>query len=178
MRWPRQNKAGPAHYSVHEYILCSSYHAKSWKYCCSVAQSYLTHCNPWTAACQASLSFTVSWSLLKLMSIVSVMPSNHFILVPFSCLQSFAASGSFLMSQFFASGGQSIGASASASVFLMSIQDWFPLGLTGLISLQSKRLKNLLQHYSSKASIIRLSAFFIVQLSHSCNKLNHSEYFT
>ena len=55
--------------------------------------------------------------------------------VPFSsCLQSFPASGSFLMSQFFASGGQSIGASASALVFQMNIQDWFPLGLTGLIS--------------------------------------------
>ena len=166
MRWPRQNKAGPAHYSVSEYILWSSYHARSWKHC-SVAQSCLTFCDPWTAACQASLSFTISWSLLKLMSVVSVMPSNHLILVPFSsCLQSFTASASFLMSQFFASGGQSIRASASASVFLMNIQDWFPWGLTGLNSLQSKRLKNLLQHNSLKASIIWCSAFFMVQLSH------------
>ena len=61
--------------------------------------------------------------------------------IPFSsCLQSFPALGSFLMTQFFASGGQSIGASASASILPMNIQDWFPLGLTGLISLQSKRL--------------------------------------
>ena len=61
--------------------------------------------------------------------------------VPFSsCLQSFPASGSFPMSQLFASGGQSIGASASALVLPMNIQDWFPLGLTGLISLQSKGL--------------------------------------
>ena len=61
--------------------------------------------------------------------------------IPFSsCLQSFPASGSFPMSQFFTSDGQSIGASASASVFSMNIQDWFPLGLTGLISLQSKGL--------------------------------------
>ena len=61
--------------------------------------------------------------------------------VPFSsCLESFPASGSFLMSQFFASGGQSIGISASASVLPMNIQDWFPLGLTGWISLQSKVL--------------------------------------
>ena len=61
--------------------------------------------------------------------------------IPFSsCLQSFPASGSFLMSQFFPSGGQSIGASASASVLLMNIQDWFPLGFTDLISLQSKGL--------------------------------------
>ena len=48
--------------------------------CCSVAQSFLTHCDPWTAACQASLSHTVSWSLLKLLPIESVMPSNHLIL--------------------------------------------------------------------------------------------------
>ena len=87
--------------------------------------------------------------------------------VPFSsCLQSFPASGSFLMSQFFASGGQSIAASASAWVLPMNIQDWFPLGWTGLISLQSKGLSSLLQHHSSKASILRCSAFFIVQLSH------------
>ena len=62
-------------------------------------------------------------------------------IVPFSsCLQSFTASGSFQMSQFFASGGQSIGVSASTSVLPMNIQDWFPLGLTGWISLQSKGL--------------------------------------
>ena len=60
----------------------------------------------------------------------------------FSCLQSFAASGSFLMNWLFASGGQSIGASASASVLPMNIQNWFPLGLTGLISLQSKGLSS------------------------------------
>ena len=59
-------------------------------------------------------------------------------LIPFSCLQFFPISGSFLMSQFFASGGQSIGVSASASVLPKNIQDWFPSGLTGLISLQSK----------------------------------------
>ena len=76
-------------------------------------------------------------------------------------------SGSFLRSQFFTSGGQSIGASASASVLPMNIRDWFPLGLPGLISLLSKGLsKGLLQHHSSKASILWCSAFFIVQLSH------------
>ena len=87
--------------------------------------------------------------------------------VPFSsCLQSFPASGSFLMSQLFASDGQSIGASASASVLPMNIQDWFPLGLTGLI-LQSKGLSSLLQHRSSKASILLHSTFFMVQFSHT-----------
>ena len=84
-----------------------------------------------------------------------------------SCLQSFPASGSFPMSQFFASGGQSIGVSALASVPPMNIQDLFPLGWTGLISLLSKGLfKSLLQQHSSKASILRCSVFFIVQLSH------------
>ena len=80
---------------------------------------------PWTAACQASLSIANSWSLLKLISIESVIPSNHLILCrPLSSrLQSFPASGSFQVSWFFASGGQSIGVSASASVLPMNIQD-------------------------------------------------------
>ena len=80
---------------------------------------------PWTAARQASLSITSSPTLLKLMSIESVMPSNHLILCqPFSsCLQSFEASGSFPINQFFTSGGQSIGVSASTSVLAMNIQD-------------------------------------------------------
>ena len=116
------------------------------------------------------------------------MPSNHLICVvsPSSHLQSLPASGSFPMSWFFTSGGQSIG--ASASVLPVNIQDWFPLRLTGLISLQSQgllrvwlisfkidwfdllavpgTLKSLLQHHSSEASILQCSAFFILQLSH------------
>ena len=83
-----------------------------------------------------------------------------------SCFQSFPASGSFPVSQFFISGGQSIGVLASASVLPMNIQDWFPLGLTGWISLQSKGLKSLLQHHSSEASVLWHSAVFMVQLSH------------
>ena len=87
--------------------------------------------------------------------------------VPFSsCPQSFPASGSLSMSQLFASGGQNTGVSASASVLPMNIQDWSPLGWTGWISLQPKGLKSLFQHHSSKASILRHSAFFMVQLSH------------
>ena len=81
------------------------------------------------------------------------------------CLQSFPASGSFPVSHFFASGGHSIGASASISVFPMNIQDWFPLGWTGWISAVQGTLKSHLQHHSSKASILWLSDFFIVQLS-------------
>ena len=97
---------------------------------------------PWTAARQASLSITNSRSLPKLRSIESMMPSNHLILCCplFLPPQSFPASGSFQMSQLFASSGQSIGGSASTSVLPMNTQDWFPLGLTGLISLQSKGL--------------------------------------
>ena len=83
-----------------------------------------------------------------------------------SCLQSFLASGSFPMSQFFSSGGQSIGVSASASILPMNIQGWFPLGLTALISLLSKGVESLLQQHSSKVSILLCSAFFIVQFSH------------
>ena len=96
---------------------------------------------PWTEARQASLSFTISQNLLKLMCIDSVMPSSHLILfVPFSCLQSFPASGSFPVSWLFASGDQSIGALDSASVLPVNIQGWFPLRLTDLISLLSKGL--------------------------------------
>ena len=80
---------------------------------------------------------TISWSSLKFLSIGSVMLSSHLILcrpLLLLLLQSFPASGSFPMSQLFASGGQSIGASASASVLPMNIQDWLPLGLAALIS--------------------------------------------
>ena len=105
----------------------------------------------------------------KLKSIELVMPSSHLILChPLLPLPSiFPASGFFQMSQVFASGGQSIGVSASTSVLPMNTQDWSPLGWTGWISLQSKgTVKSLLQHHSSKASILQCSAFFIVQLSH------------
>ena len=105
---------------------------------------------PWTAARQASLSFTISQKLLKLMSIESVMPSNHLVLCRTfsSCLRSFPASGSFPMCQFFASGGQSIEPSASASVLPMNIQDWFPLRLIGLISMQSWGLSRVFSNTS------------------------------
>ena len=91
----------------------------------------------------------------------AIQPS-HLLSPPFSfCPQSFPASGTFPMSQLFTSGGQRIGVSTSASILPMNIRDWFPLGWTGWISLQSKGLSNtsLLQHHSSKASILRCSAF-------------------
>ena len=96
----------------------------------------------------------------------AIQPSHP--VVPFSsCPQSLPASGSFPMSQLFTWGGQSIGVSATTSVLPVNIQDWFLLGWTGLISLQSKGLfKSLLQHHSSKASVLQCSDFFIVQLSY------------
>ena len=74
--------------------------------------------------------------------------------IPFFCLQFFLVSGCFPMSLLFISGGQNIGVSASASVLPMIIQGWFPSGLTGLNSLQSKGLSSLLQHYSLKGSLL------------------------
>ena len=89
--------------------------------------------------------------------------------MPFpSYLQSFPESGSFQMSQFFASGGQSIGVSASASVLLMNIQDWFPLGWTGWISLQAKGLSGVFSSTTvQRHQFFGTQPFFIVQLSHS-----------
>ena len=108
----------------------------------SVAQSCLTLCDPMDCS---TPGFPVHHQLPEL---DQIHPSSQWChqtisssIIPFSsCLQSCPASGSFLMSQFFASGGQSIGVSVSASVHPMNIQDWFPLGLTGLISLQSMEL--------------------------------------
>jgi len=93
---------------------------------------------PWIAACQASLSITNSQSPPKPMSIESVMPSSHLNLCrPLLLLPSiFPSIRVFSMSQLFTSGGQSIGVSASTSVFPMNTQDWSPLGWTGWISLQ------------------------------------------
>ena len=83
-----------------------------------------------------------------------------------SYLQSFPESGSFQMSQFFTSGGQSIGVSASTAALPVNTQDWSPLGWTGWISLQSKGLSRVFSNITAKASILQLSAFFTVQPSH------------
>ena len=121
---------------------------------------------PGTAAHQAPLCSSISQSLLKFMSTELVMLSIYLIRhCPLLLLPSaFPSIRVFPMSRLFTSGGQSIG--ALATVLPRNIQGWFPLGLTDLISLQSKGLSSLLQHHSSKASIIRCSTFFIAQLSH------------
>ena len=124
---------------------------------------------PWTAACQASLSFTVSWSLLRIMSIDrGYHPTISFSVACFSSYpQSLPASGSFPVSQLFASGGQSTGASASTSVLPVNIQSSFPIGLAGLISLWSKGLLRVFSSTTVQKHVIWLSAFFMVHLSHA-----------
>ena len=113
-------------------------------FCCLVSKYCMTICKP-VVYSTPEFPFTISQSMLKFMSIESMMPSNHPCSVDlwFSCPQSFTASGSFQKSQFFASGSPSTGASASESVLPMNIQDWFPLGWTGLISLKSKGLSRI-----------------------------------
>ena len=127
---------------------------------------------PWTAARQASLSITNSRSLLKLMPIKLVIdhPTISSSVIPFSsCLQSFPASGSFPMSQFFISDGQSIGVSASASILPMNIQGWFPLGLIGWMSLQSKGLERVFSNTE-----VQKHQFFGAQLSLWSNSHIHT----
>ena len=123
---------------------------------------------PWIAAHQASLPFTIFQSLLKLLSSESMMPSNYLVsVIPFfSWLLSFSAAGSFPISQLFTSGGQSIEASVSASVLLMNIhKDWFPLGLTGLISLQSKELSRVFNTTVQKHQFFDISLLYGLSLT-------------
>ena len=126
---------------------------------------------PWTAACQASLSITNSRSPPKPMSIELVMPSNHLMLChPLLLLPSiFPSIRSFQMSQLFASGGQSIGVSASTSVLPVNTQDWSPLEWTGWISLQSKGLSRVFSN-----TTVQKHQFFGSQLSSQSNSHIHT----
>ena len=132
-------------YQRHATVKLQSIDVTDLCYCCSVAQSCPTLCNPMDCStsgfpvlhhlpefAQSHARWVRCWCHPTISSSVTLFSS---------CPQPFPASGSFPMSQFFASGGQIIGASDSASVLLVDIQDWFPLGLTGLISLQSKGLR-------------------------------------
>ena len=136
--------------------------------CCSVTKLYLTPCDPVTAAHQAPLLFTISWNLLKFMSIASVILSNYLILCRLLLLPSiFPSFGVLSNDQFFISGGQSIGASALASVLPMNIQGWFPLGLTGVISLLSKTLSRVFSNTTiRKHQFFWHSVFLMVQPLH------------
>ena len=126
---------------------------------------------PWTAGCWVSLSFTISQTCSNSCPLSQwCLPTISSFIIPFSsCLQSFPASGSFPVSQFFASGGQSIGASASTSVLRMNIQDWFPLGLTGWVSLQSKGLSRVFSN-----TTVQKHQFFGTQPSLGSNSHIHT----
>ena len=127
----------------------------------SVAQSCPTFVTPWTATLQASLCITNSWSLLKLMSIESVMPSNHLILcrplLPPSIFPRIRVFSSELALRI---SGQSTGASTSAWVLRMNTQDWFPLRWTGWKSLKSKGLSRVFSN-----TTVQKNQFFSAQLS-------------
>ena len=124
--------------------------------------------DPWTAACHASLSFTVSWSLLRLMSIEMMMPSKPLILSPFLLLPSISPSIRVFSSEVaihirwpkYWSFSFSISPSSEYSGLISFRIDWFDL-----LAVQGT-LKSLLQHHSLKASVLQCSAFFIAQLSH------------
>ena len=130
--------------------------------CCPVAKWCPTLCNPWTVAHQAFLSFTFSHSLLKFMSIKSVMLSNHLILCSLLSLLSliFPSMRGFPMSQLFASGSQSIGVSASASLISLRM-DWLDL-----LAVQGT-LKSLF-------TTVQKHQFFGTQLSSQCNSHIHT----
>ena len=117
---------------------------------------------PWTAACHTSLSIPTPGVYLNSCSLSQwCHPTISPCLIPFSSyLQSFPALGSFQMSQFFMSGDQSTGVTASASVLQMNIQNWFPLRLTGWISLQSKGLSRVFSN-----TTVQKNQFFGAQLS-------------
>ena len=128
---------------------------------------------PWTVAYQASLSITNSQSLLKLMSIELVMPSNHLILYsPLLLLPSILPNIRVLSNEshfLFPSGGQSIGVSASTSILPGNTQYWSPLGWTGWISLQSKGLSRVFSN-----TTVRKHQFFGTQLSSQSNSHIHT----
>ena len=145
-----------------------------WRYFLSIVVQSLIYVwlfvTPWTVACQASLSFTISWSWLKLMSIESVTPSSHLILCrPLALPSTFPSIRVFSSESAFCIRWQSIGASASASVLTVNIQHWFPLGLTVWSPLLSK---GLLRVFSS--TTVWKYQFFSTQLSLWSNSHIHT----
>ena len=135
----------------------------------SVTQSSLTLCNPMDCS-TPGLPVHHQLPVFTQTHAHWCHPTISFSIISFSsCLQSFPASGSFQMSQFFVSGGQSIGVSASASVLPMTIQDWFPLGWTGSISLLSKGLSRVFFN-----TTVQKHQFFSAQLSSQSNSHIHT----
>ena len=164
----KRNKGMPIHKRVQlfnwEYLIAIQFSSV-------VAQSWLTLCDPMNSSTpghpiQHQLpEFTqthVHW-------VSDAIQTSHPLLIPFSRLQSFPASGTCHMSHLFASGGQSIGVSASTSVLPMNIQDWFPSGWTGWISLQSKGLSRVFSNIA-----VQKHQFFCAQLSSQSNSYIHT----
>ena len=129
------------------FLFFSSHEHIDYCYCCCQSLSHFQLCDPMDCSMPGfpvlqhlseHARIHVHWIRNDILK--EINPTILSSVTPFSCLQSFPESGSFLMSEFFTSGGQSMRVSASASVLPMNIQDWFPLQLTGLISLQSKGL--------------------------------------
>ena len=161
-----------------QWVMCGSVHREFWFWLSSFFNSFIVvvvqspscvwlFATPRIATRQASLSSTIPQSLTSSCSLhqwCHPAISSSDALFSF-CPQSFPASGTFPKNRLFASDDQNTG--SSASVFPVNIQSWSPLRLTGLISLLSKGLsgRSLLQHHSSKASILWCSAFFTVQHS-------------
>ena len=146
-------------------VLCSVYMCIYFYVCFAVVQSLSYIQLFMTAAHEPSLSFSIFQSLLKLMFFESVMPSKHLILFyPLLLLLSiFYSIRVFSMSLFFSSDDESMGPSTSASVLPVNIQDWFPLGLTGLISLLSKRFSRIFRFYYERHS--EMFEFWIITQS-------------
>ena len=147
---------------------------------CSVA-SPVRLCDPMDCSTLGFPILHYSLELLRLLSMKSIKPSKHLICLPllllpstFPSIREMAGDGNFPVNWLFTSGGQSIG--ASASVLLMKIQGWFPLGLTGLISLLSKGLSRAFQHRSSKASSLPAPQF--ESINSSALSLLYSSTFT
>ena len=137
----------------------------------SVTQSCLTLCDPMNCS---TPGLPVQHQLLEFTQthvhwVGDTIQPSHPVFLFFSCLQFFPASGSFLMSQIFASGGQSVGVSATASVLSMNTQDWSPLGWTGWISLQSKGLSRVFSN-----TTVQKHQFFGAQLSSQSNSHIHT----
>ena len=178
--WRRERLPTPVFWPGEFHGLCSPWGHKEWTqlrefhtHSLSSVQS-LSHVQlfviPWTAALQPSLSITNSRSLLKLMSTESVMPSNHLILCcPFLPPSVFPRTRVFSRESVLCIRWPSTGISVSASVLPMNIQDWFPLGWTGGISLQSEGLSRVFSSTTVQKHqffSFQFSAFFIIQLSH------------
>ena len=158
--------------TVYEYLYMNTHSYEHLRYQFSSVQSLSRvwlFAMPWIA-CQASLSITNSQSLLKLMPIESMMPSSHLILSPpFSPAPNSSQNQGLFKWVNSASGGQSTGVSASASVLPMNTQDWSPLGWTGWISLQSKELSRAFSN-----TTVQKHQFFVTQLSSQSNSHIHT----